>query len=1290
MSDKTKQFLQKLRDSGHWNDDYDYSKVEYVNNHTNVIIVDDLGFNHTMTARSVLIGNKLSILSAIDKSKFFTYKAKLIHGDKYNYSNLIYLDAKTKIEIIDEFGFKHHQLPFQHLKRTISIESADNKNEYIIKQFKDIHGDKYDYSKVNYTGSTTKVKIICSEHGTFEQSPSNHTNIKRSSGCPKCVGKLKTTIDIIKDFVNIHNDKYDYSKVDYINGKTKVTIICPEHGDFKQRPSDHITGKGCKKCSGVYRPSNEEYITMCKNIHGDKYDYSLTYYVNNRIKVKIMCPEHGVFEQTPSNHTHSKHPQGCPNCNGTLKPSTNSFVYKIKSIYGDIYDYSKVVYVNSKTKVIVINKKYNSEHLMTPTDMLSQHSRCNIKNAVDKNEYIIKEFNDIHKDKYNYSKVMYSGDKNDIKIICSKHGEFNQTPGEHKQGAGCPICGIGFIKSYKLKLINDLQHSDLLEMDPFELMTIIDQGKLSIDFKELVNTEAESEERIATLRELQERYEIEGDDTDDIEQEVTTGDAEPELVEVDDVDSDITTTEEQEPRLPSVNTIRDLHSLDNSIYAGMDEEAFESLVQFKIRKLWNLTLNGDTDISKIRKETGGKYFTTIKDEFLSEYENVLLVKPSEGYSFPHQPNLMQKLTVYRLLKNKYYGNWSGTGAGKTLSFILASRAMNSKLTLVIALNSTIKQTCESIKEVYPDSKCYTDYRDNYVFDRNNHNFLVLNYEKFQQEQSEKNFQSLTNNNQIDFVVIDEVHNAKQRKEEDESIRRGVMVRLLGRARENDSINVLAMSATPVINNLYEAKSLLSLMSGLEYNDLQTRRTIGNALKIFQQLLLNGLRFIPKYAIKMTELTGRNMSNLDIDGSHLLDDLLELSQNDYIGVEKLILSDKLKAVTPYIQKGTIIYSYFTTGIINNIQKHVESLEFKVGTYTGGESTVLREKNLKDFISGKIDVLIGSRPIGTGVDGLQSASNRMICITLPWTDSEYTQLKGRIYRQGSEFDGVEIIIPQVKIPLDDGEVWSWDIQRINLIKNKKTLADAAVDGIIPSNVLPTRETMFRKSIESLKNWQDRVDSGNIVSTNRNTVQMNLYPEIDDEQERQRRITSELSEFNRRGKTTRSSTMHKEFSDNPDSWRRYHALRKERMDSWEEIPYEYIATKIKDTRDVVADFGCGENLFKDCIPNNKVYSFDHIAIDDSVTACDMKNTGLNDESVDITVFSLALWGTNSSDYIKEAYRILRRKGMIYISEPSKNYDTPEKQEVLVGLLNEIGFQQVGEIENRGKFIYITGIKI
>jgi len=199
------------------------------------------------------------------------------------------------------------------------------------------------------------------------------------------------------------------------------------------------------------------------------------------------------------------------------------------------------------------------------------------------------------------------------------------------------------------------------------------------------------------------------------------------------------------------------------------------------------------------------------------------------------------------------------------------------------------------------------------------------------------------------------------------------------------------------------------------------------------------------------------------------------------------------------------------------------------------------------------------------------------------------------------------------------------------------------------------------------------------------------VDDVLERAIRINSELSEFNRRGKTTRSSTMNKEFNDNPDSWFRYHQLRRSRMSDWEEIPYEYIGTKIKNKNHKVVDFGCGDNQFRECI-SNEVIGFDHIACDDSVIACDISDVSehLGDESVDVTVFSLALWGTNYKDYVKEAYRVLTYGGMIHIAEPTKNYDTVDKQDELKGLLSEVGFDIVGDIEVRGKFLYITGIKI
>ena len=114
-----------------------------------------------------------------------------------------------------------------------------------IERSKQIHGDKYDYSKVEYKNCSTKVCIICPNHGEFWQTPSNHL---KNRGCPKCAGKNKTTEEFTKEAKKIHGDKYDYSKVEYHKNFEKVCIICPEHGEFWQTPANHLYGYGCFKC----------------------------------------------------------------------------------------------------------------------------------------------------------------------------------------------------------------------------------------------------------------------------------------------------------------------------------------------------------------------------------------------------------------------------------------------------------------------------------------------------------------------------------------------------------------------------------------------------------------------------------------------------------------------------------------------------------------------------------------------------------------------------------------------------------------------------------------------------------------------------------------------------------------------------------------------------------------------------------------------------------------------------------------------------------------------------------
>jgi hypothetical protein len=132
------------------------------------------------------------------------------------------------------------------------------------------------------------------------------------------MSKRKTTDEFISDARRVHGDKYDYSKVEYINNETKICIICPKHGEFWQTPNKRLLRKGCTLC-GNNRISisrlgcKEEFIEKAKKIHGDRYDYSFVEYVNRKTPIKIICPEHGEFLQTPSNHLH----HGCPKCKET-------------------------------------------------------------------------------------------------------------------------------------------------------------------------------------------------------------------------------------------------------------------------------------------------------------------------------------------------------------------------------------------------------------------------------------------------------------------------------------------------------------------------------------------------------------------------------------------------------------------------------------------------------------------------------------------------------------------------------------------------------------------------------------------------------------------------------------------------------------------------------------------------------------------------------------------------------------------------------------------------------------
>jgi len=259
--------------------------------------------------------------------------------------------------------------------------------EQFIQKATEIHGGKYDYSKVEYKKIREKVIIICKEHGEFLQSIELH--IYRKCGCKKCADILRgqnrkiTTKQFIERAIKIHGDRYDYSKSKYTGIYDKVCIICKIHGDFYQIPNYHINkGCGCQLCyddrrGESIRSNTQQFIEKAIQIHGDRYDYSKSNYISIDDEITIICKIHGEFSQVSYSHITGK---GCKKCGiirraNIRKSNTDDFVKKAIKIHGVKYDYSKSEYINSNTKIIIICKKHG-EFLQQPNNHINSGYGC--------------------------------------------------------------------------------------------------------------------------------------------------------------------------------------------------------------------------------------------------------------------------------------------------------------------------------------------------------------------------------------------------------------------------------------------------------------------------------------------------------------------------------------------------------------------------------------------------------------------------------------------------------------------------------------------------------------------------------------------------------------------------------------------------------------------------------------------------------------------------------------------------------------------------------------------------
>jgi putative methyltransferase/helicase-like protein len=337
----------------------------------------------------------------------------------------------------------------------------------------------------------------------------------------------------------------------------------------------------------------------------------------------------------------------------------------------------------------------------------------------------------------------------------------------------------------------------------------------------------------------------------------------------------------------------------------------------------------------------------------------------------------------------------------------------------------------------------------------------------------------------------------------------------------------------------------------------------------------------------------------------------VSYSAVLAIEIVLTEAKLETIIELAKPGTLVFSQFVDSIFPMIRDGLTRRGFRVAAFNGEDKS-----GVDLFKRREVDVLIGSSALGTGVDGLQYVCNRLIVACLPWTSAGYEQLLGRVYRQGSAFHNVEVFIPQVVLRNGSDE-WSWDRQRLARIHYKKTLADAAVDGIVPEAKLASPELMLEEARRALAAWIDRLSNGEPRGVSRPILRVPLPPEtVKDGVAR----FGDFSTMNARINSSQSQTTHLRFQKSPGEWFLYHTLYREARSTWAEVPFQVLAEWLKRRSDwVVGDFGCGEADLARLVPN-KVYSFDHIAMNDSVIACDMAATGLTDETLAVAVFSLS----------------------------------------------------------------------
>jgi len=336
------------------------------------------------------------------------------------------------------------------------------------------HGLIYDYSKVSYINSVTKVIITCPIHGDFLKNPSTHLS---GTGCTKCGNmkkgqypKLKTLTQFKSDVLKKRNDIIFLPISHYSGVNEEITVSCVEHGEFTISAGKLLKLKNpCIECAKIYQSNihkkidTKNWIERVSLVHKYKYTYNYAKYTLADASIIITCPKHGNFEQFASNHLSG---QGCPKCghelrSSKIRTSRDEFIVRANKIHNSKFKYGNVTsYANKKIEIICpihgLFLQNGNSHLRGCSCPYCAKDLVSIKNKSTTEEFVSKA-NKLHNDKYSYTKTKYTRSTEKVIITCPTHGDFVQRASHHLDGSGCSQCSSRGFSSTSPGLLYYLQ-----------------------------------------------------------------------------------------------------------------------------------------------------------------------------------------------------------------------------------------------------------------------------------------------------------------------------------------------------------------------------------------------------------------------------------------------------------------------------------------------------------------------------------------------------------------------------------------------------------------------------------------------------------------------------------------------------------------------------------------------------------------------------------------------------------------------------------------------------------------